>query len=307
MLTLLATAALSFGGPQPLAFAAQDTQAAPATDANKILSAATAKLAGASSYSFTLSSETERIIDGVEGGGGAGGEARGGRGGFGGGGADQGPTTGTFKQGLPMLLQVGDTKAYKEGETIVHQDAEGAWQLFDMQSMRGGRGGGRGGDAGGGRGGDAGGGRGGDAGGGRGAQRGGFNRSLMGMLAVSAPHEMFADFASKTTSVEHSKKGESAFLTGMLSEEAATALGGRAGGRGGRGGAGGGGPQMTTTGTYELELKGDRIVSAKIIVTREGDFGERSIEMTTTRTFTFEGVGETELEVPDDVLAHFEI
>ena len=78
------------------------------------------------------------------------------------------------------------------------------------------------------------------------------------------------------------------------------------GGRGGRGG-GGQGPQMTTTGTFTVEVKDGKIVSAVFKTTRSGSFGDREFEMTSTRTYTFDKIGEAELEVPDEVLMKFEI
>jgi hypothetical protein len=315
MLTLIATVALSLGGPQPISF--QETTAAPVDDAAKAMQSATAALAVAKSYTFTMTTATERIVDGQEGGGVSRGAGAG----------DQGPTTGTYMQGLPMLLKLGESTVYKDGETLVHKNADGAWAILDPQARGGGRGGeagGRGGERGGegGRGGEAGGrggerggeggrgGRGGEeAGGGQRGQRGQRGqgaagaRGVLSLMRVTAPHAMFAEFAGKTMSIESRARGEMTVLTGNLTEEAAAGLSGRDDRA--RGGAGGG--EMETKGTYKLELKGGKIVSATLVVTRSGDMGERSFEMTTTSTFTFAGVGETELEVPAEVLAHFEI
>ena len=139
-----------------------------------------------------------------------------------------------------------------------------------------------------------------------------MNRGLFSMMRIEAPHGMFADLEKLVGDVEKTvEKGEgeevgSLVFTGVLTAEGATQLGGRSRGFGGRGG-GGGGPQMETSGTYRIETKKGAIASATFVITRKGGSGERTFEMTTTRTITFAEIGKTKYEVPEEALALFEI
>jgi len=273
MLSLVVSTTLAF-------CSAQEPAAAPADEAVGRLAAATAEFAKAESYTFTSTSKTERP---------GGGEGRGG--GRGGGGGEPIATTGTFKKGMPMLLVAGETTAYKKSDLLVNKNDTGAWEAFDPRSMWGG--GGRGG------------GGGGERGGGGGERGGGMNRALFSMMRVSAPHEMLAGFEQKQATIEHAEEGELDVFTGKLTDKAAEGLGGGFGRRGGGGGGGGGGGEMAVEGTYRVEVKAGKVIGASFTIQRSGDFGGRAFEMTTETAFVFEKVGQTELEIPDEVLLLF--
>jgi hypothetical protein len=202
-------------------------------------------------------------------------ERPGGAEGRGGGGGEPIATTGTFKKGMPMLLVAGETTAYKQSDLLVNKNDAGAWEAFDPRSMWGG--GGRGG---------------GERGG------GGMNRALFSMMRIRAPHEMLAGFEQKQATVEHAKEGELDVFTGKLTDKAAEGLGGGFGRRGGGG-------EMAVEGTYRVEVKAGKVIGASFTVQRSGDFGGRAFEMTTETALVFEKVGQTELEVPDEVLLLF--
>ncbi|MEW6074194.1 MAG: hypothetical protein AB1726_16560 [Planctomycetota bacterium] len=297
MLTLITSTLLALGF-------AQETAAVQATDAKAELSAVAQKLAAAESYRFTIATETKRLVDGEE-------QQSGGRGGPGarGEGLENTPVKGACCKGLPMQLATGETEAYKEGEQVVYKGADGKWQVFARSGpgAAGGEGGGRAGrGAGGGEGGGAG--QGGEPGA-RGAgmaDRGGM-RGLFTLRTVVAPHEMLAGFGSMVADVEKKPEGGLVVFTGQLTADGAEKIGGRGGPRGMRAGggpAGGGeGPPMETAGTYRLETKDGAVVGLKVEIKRSGNFGERTIETTITRTFTFADLGATKYEVPEEALA----
>ena len=64
-------------------------------------------------------------------------------GGFGGrgrrGGGEPAPTvyTGTFQKGKPFHVKVGEVEAFRLDESIVYKEAEGEWQAYDPEAMRG--------------------------------------------------------------------------------------------------------------------------------------------------------------------------
>jgi len=301
MLTLVASTLLAVGAVQDAGDAnASNQAAAPASEAAKALTGFVNELVEAESYAFTSETETE---SGDEGGGGRGG-------GFGGG--EQPPTKGAWKKGLPMQLAIGEVQAYKEGEQVVYKNAEGEWEVFEFTGFgRGERGGG--GERG--EGGGAGGGEG-RGGGERGAgerpegggDRGGFSsrRALFTAMAASPPHQMLKDLEGKVEGVEKKEQDGKLVFTGKLTKEGAEGLGGASRFfRGGRGG--GGGPEIETTGKFAIELAAGAISTIRFEVTRSGSFGERSFERTTIQTIAIEKVGATELEVPAEALAKFEI
>lgn len=282
-------------------------------------------LAEAQSGTFTVLTETERGGDAAEGrggdteGGGRGGEGAGrgrgvGRGGFGGGfGGDAEPVTtkGQWSQGHPMQLRIGETVAYKDGDQVVMKDADGEWALVERNMRRGGVGGGERGGGGGGVG--ERGQRGGEGSGDRSDRAAQMQRmrATMEIVRVSNPTAAFSDLASKVTNVTKAEKeGGAVVFEGDLTEAAAQELGG--GGMAGRGGAdgergGGRGPEMDVTGKFRIEVQKGAISKVRFEIVRSGSFGEREFEMTTTRSMTFEKLGETEYEVPAGALAHFEI
>ena len=48
-----------------------------------------------------------------------------------------------------------------------------------------------------------------------------------------------------------------------------------------------------------------KVVGASFTIQRSGDFGGRAFEMTTETTLAFQKVGQTELEISDEVLLLF--
>lgn len=241
MLTLMASALLTVG----------------VADDAADLAALAQKITKAESYGFT----SETASESAGGGGGERGGGGGGRGGFGGG--TPTPTEGAWKKGAPMKLTVGEVVAYKgDGGQVVFQNAEGEWEVFEMESRFGGFGGGdrggRGGEGGGERGG-RGGERGGEGGGERpeGGDRAGDRdrmRALFTLSRAEAPHAKLADLASKVTEVTKTEKEGAVTFSGKLTEKGTESL--SAGGSGfGRRGGGGGGPEMETTGTFSIAVK----------------------------------------------------
>lgn len=248
---------------------------APAQDAGphdptKELAELVAKTARVDSYAFESVIETER-----EGSGGAGGEGRGG--------GEPQSVSGIFKRGLPMQLRSGELLAYKDGEFVVTQNADGKWELIDGQAGfgRGGRGG---------------------------------MRALFGLMRISAPHHQLAELTTLAASCERRSvtateaSPERTIYAGKLTEAGAKELGERGGGgfRGGRGGDGGG-PELTYEGTYEIEVTQGVITAVKVEITRSGAFGENSFVLTTTQKTTLGAIGAAQLEVPTDALALFEV
>jgi hypothetical protein len=279
--------------------------AAEPSEAAKELSTLAESMAKVENYEFSSQSETE--------GGGFG------RGGVDGGrsGEDAPPAVlkGTFKKGYPMKLAMGETVIYKDGGQVVHKNEEGAWAVLDREAMfrRGGRGGGGRGDRGEGRGGrgEGGGERGGDGErsgeGEQGERRGGGMdmRAMMQVMSASAPHLLFDGIGEKVSDVVKEEKDGVVVYSGSLTEKGLESGSASPFGRGGRGGGRGG--DMKTVGTFQIETKGPMITKVVIKTTISGSFGERSFESTTTRTVQLDKVGEAELEVPDEVLAQFEI
>ena len=323
-----------------VALAGDETAAGDApvkADAKAELVALCAKAHDAESYAFELTTEGS--------GGGRGGFGRGGRGGDRDGEAEearepQAPPVLRYRAGLPVHVKQGDLEAYVLADTTVFREtADGEWQLYDRESMRGrfGRGGGgRGGrgdldsgDAeqdGGGQSGDAQGGsdgdarEGGDRRGGRSGRGGGRRGGVFGLLRVTRsapPHELLADIEGKVTDVVHttSEDGTASF-TGKLTPEAARGLmsmgfgrGGRGGG--GRGGFGGGGfgdgegPDIS--GTFAIHTDGQGAIASVVIDTHmEMEFGDRFIERDSKTTYRLFGWNATDFEVPEDALIHFE-
>lgn len=314
MLSLLLTTSLVCG------FAGGASQ----NDAATELSGLAENLAKVESYQFTWASESS--------GGGRGGQ---GRGGDAVGDQQSQVIHGQWTSGQPMQLKVGDAVAFKDGEKVVYADAEGKWTLFEMPAMGEGRGaGGRGGQgAGRGDGGGQGGQRGrrGQGGDGEGGDRPartdgpdrGAMRAMRPMMGVTAPHEEFQSFAALVSDVEKStvpagpvsegQDGAKAtpaktVYTGKLTEAGVEALGGGAGpGRrsGAGGGPGRGEMEMTTAGTFTVEVVDGAIASAEFAITRSGSFGDRKFERTTKRALTFSDAGKAKFEVPADALALF--
>ena len=339
MLSLLVTTSLAFG---VIETTGQD-------DAATELAGLAEQLAKVESYEFTSTTTTDgggfggarggqrggargerggERPDGGEGraGGGRGGEARGG--GRARGAREPQTVQGAWASDLPMRVTIGESVAYKDGDQIVYQGAEGEWTEFERPT----RGQGRGGQ---GRGGAGRGGAGRGEGGGQGGRAGAGDRTMMRVLwaasSVSAPHESFGGFAqlasdveSKSVPAKAATDGEPSteaspaktIYTGTLTEAGVEAFGGRTGMGGrrgaGRGGAGAGGgaeqrPQMETTGTFTIEVVEGAISKADFVIKRSGTFREREFERTTTRTLTFSNAGNVKLEVPEDALALFEL
>ena len=329
-----------------LSLALSAALALPAPVVDEELTALTNKLAEASSYAFT--SQTVSEGGGQFGrGGGFGGNRPVGEG-EGEGGEPPAPPVveGSYQKGLPMHLRLGDAEVFRDGDQVVHKDAEGKWQVMERGGMFG-RGGGAGrGDRGGGEGGGeerrrrggeggAGGGQGGAGGQGQGGEgrgrRGGDDeqartrmanmRASFSMSRVDAPHVKFSDFASKVESVakkpgdkegvtiwkgELNEAGTQAFASSRFGRGRGGFGGGRRGG-GGQGGSGEGGPQMETTGDFTITVENGVITAASVEITMIGSFGERSFERTTTTNYTFGKMGEAKVTVPDEALALFEI
>lgn len=317
MLTLIASATLTFAAPLPVQDA-EKTEAAPKADAKKELVELTGALGKAESYSFTV--ETPGSAFGGRGnfGGGRGGGRGGDRGGRGGEQAETPEpaapviTAGTFQKGMPLHLSQGEVSVYKDGDQMVYK-AEDKWKLFDTENMRSAFGGGRGGGRG--RGGDQGGGGGGEAD--REAMRAQMEalRPVMAMQRTNAPHTMLEGFGEKVDTAKKTEKEGTITYKGDLTEEGAEALmtsgrgaRGFGGGRGGgRGGDGGDGPQMEYEGTYTIVVKDGAIAKVTYEATMFGVFGDREFERTTEGNVTISEVGKAKHEVPEDALAQFEI
>lgn len=117
---------LTIGMGTALAFCATD-------DTVKELAELAGKIGKEESYQFTSVSEFEG--EGFGRGGGGGGQA-------GEAGAEkERPETsvlkGTYMKGQPLSLQQGETVAYKDGDQVVHKNAEGEWQVLEMPQGRG--------------------------------------------------------------------------------------------------------------------------------------------------------------------------
>lgn len=302
MLIWVAGVALAWG-------TAQEADAAKTVDAAKELAKVAAAMAKVESYSFASKTETEG--DGF--GGGRGGPGAGAEGG------EAPATKGAYKQGLPMRLQSGDTEIYKDGEQVVYKGEDGKWTTFDRSAFSRGGSPGRGGDrdAGGAgrgerggegrgeRGGEGRGERGGEGRADRGGDRGGFAgmRAMFSMMSTTAPHQLFDGLSEKISDVSRTEKDGVITYSANLTEKGIESTS-PAGGRMGRGGSG---PEMKTVGTIEIRVKNGAIAAYKVRTSRSGSFGERSFEMTTTQVVEFDKLGGVELEVPADVLSHFEI
>ena len=139
----------------------------------------------------------------------------------------------------------------------------------------------------------------------------------MGLMRATAPASSFADFGDKidaealqvsVVEATDEASGKTTFSGPLTSEGASAVSGSRFGfGRGGRGGGGDEGPQMETSGTFTIEVVDGAITSAVFTVTTSGSFRDREFERTSTNTYTFSNIGETEHATPDDVIVHFEI
>jgi len=232
--------------------------AAPADD----VKAAAKKLADASNYSWTQTTEN------------AGG---GGGGGFGG-----GPSSGkTEKGGVTITTRTGpngETQTIRKGEKTVLQNQDGEW--VTMEEMMAQFGGGQGGPP-------PGGGQ-----GGRGGGRGGFG---FGGGAIPAD-----DIVAIVDQAKDLKVADGA-ITGSLTDEGVTQRLGRGGfGRGGGGGGGGQppAPPKNASGTVKFWVKDGAVVKYELHVkgTVQGRNGEQEVDRTTT--VEIKDIGTTKVEVP---------
>jgi len=279
-------------------------------DDTPALAEACKKLASAENYTFTFESEN------------TGGQARRGRGGEEPPAANT-PTEGMYQKGSPVYLKRGDTVVYRSDEQMVYKNADGKWEVFDPQSMRGGfgrRGGQGGGDdtadhSGGGnpdrprRGGPGGhdrrqGGQ--DRGQARGAR--GAMMGVFAMRTVQLPSELVEKIDTKVTDVTKEEKDGKTIYSGKLTEDAARALGSMGGGRfggGRRGGGGGDAPQFDTKGTIQVTVANGQVEAIQLDTTVSGSFGDRNFERTSKSTIHVSKIGETKYEVPKEVQVLF--
>lgn len=247
-----------------IAFATAISHAAPADD----VSAAAKKLADASNYSWSTTTQN------------AGGQ--GGGGGFGG-----GPVSGKAEKGGFSVItregQNGPTQTIRKGEQVVLQNQEGAWMTQEelFAQFAGAQGAPPAGAPGGGRGG-----RGGFGGFGGGASP----ADEIGTLVAAAKDFKAADGAISATLTEEGVAQRLTF------------------GRGGRGGGQGGQPPAPPTnasGSVKFWVKDGAVTKYELHVkgTVQGRNGPQEVDRTTTTEI--KDVGTTKVEVPADAKKKF--
>ncbi|MEW6741911.1 MAG: hypothetical protein AB1486_04045 [Planctomycetota bacterium] len=264
-----------------------------------------------------VESYTFQVVTKTEGSGFMGG---GGRGGRGGGDASPQPVQvdGQFKKGEPVHLKSGDVEAYRVGDATVNRNAEGKWQLFDREAMRGAfgqRGQGRGepgaeprgqgrGDQGGGQ---QGGGEGaGQAGAGRAPGGMAPMRTLMTMSRVALPHDALQKIEGKLTDVKEERQEGKVIYSANLTSEGAQALAAFSGF--GRMRGGDQAPNFEYSGSIRVVATAEGVIEKIEITTKtKGSMGERDFERTQLTTFTLDKIGKTEYQVPEEAKAAFEV
>jgi hypothetical protein len=235
------------------------------------LQAAVTALSEASGYTFERTSKSE----GFGGGGG------GGRGG-GGSGASADPIIGHVLREQPLHVSLGETEAWRQGETMIYRQGSESWQQFEMPEWgEGGRGGGR---------------RGGGAG------RGGDFRSMRGLMTLQSsapPHEFLQDFETHFVNIQRAEQEGRTIYTGDLTEDGALTVGGGMLGRMRRGGG-----DIDITGTFRIVLTENGMLDTLTFHTQlAGYFGDREFARDQQVEIVLSAIDETELDVPQDVAA----
>ncbi len=238
------------------AFSAAVAFATPADD----VKAAAKKLADASNYSWTTTTEN------------AGGGGGGGFGGFGG-----GPSSGKAeKSGLSMTTRQGpngEMQTFRKGEQVVLKNQEDQW--VTMEEMMAQFGGGAGGALGGGRGG-----------------RGGFGGLFGGGASPAEELPALVDAAKDL-------KAADGVISGALTDEGVTQRLGR-GGRGFGGGGQAPAAPTNAFGTVKFWVKDGAIAKYEVHVkgTVQGRGGPQDVDRTTTTEI--KDVGTTKIDVPEE-------
>ncbi len=291
----------------------EDGAAAQAPDAKAEITAACEALCKLDSYAFELKIESS--------------------GGRGGSRAPQ-AIVGRFQKDKPFHFVQGDVEAYRLGETLVYREGEGEWQVFDPDAARGefGQprpggpgGGGQGAEpgAGQGEGGAPGAGAGEGAGAGAGGAPGaeGAGRSGQGerggrrsfgpfiLSRVKVPHEVLKDFGGQIAEAAREEAEGKVTYKGTLTAAAAEAFAPQARGwRPGGGGEGEQAPAPQVTGTFLITLSDQGAIESIVFETHLSmTAGERAIERTQKHAYTLSNQGAVEIEVPAEVLPHFEM
>jgi hypothetical protein len=260
------------------------------------------------------------------------------------GGGEPAPTVykGAFQKGKPVHVKVGEIEAYRLDESIVCKEAEGEWQAFNPESMRsafGGRGGfGRGE---GGRGGDRppppseeemierfdkdGDGELNDEemaearkvmdeerarrDSERSQQRpGGLSsmRAIFSLGRFTLPHLTMENLKGKVADIQRVEQEGAVTYTVTLTKEGAETLSGASRFGRMRGGEGEGGPEFEHSATLTFTMTPEGKMSPiEIKSTMKGFFREREFEMTTKTSIEVTGVGETKVDVPEEVMTKF--
>lgn len=268
------TSVLSFRRALPLALLfSASAFAAPSDD----LTAAAKKLADASNYAWTTTTEmgdNSFPVDGV-----------------------------TEKGGYTVITRSfngNSTQTVRKGTEVVTQNRDGDWMSAEEQraqfAQRGGGGGGKGG-----------------GGGGGGAGRGFGGGMFGGGGGAAIPAEALANYAAKVKDI---KVEEGALVVTAKDEEAAALMmpvGGARGGRGGQGGGGGGGGQGGDQGkrgggfaapkvssvTLKFWLKDGAITKYSVHSLSSVNFNGEERDFDTTSTTEIKNVGTAKVEVPE--------
>jgi hypothetical protein len=126
--------------------------------------------------------------------------------------------------------------------------------------------------------------------------------ALMSISRITAPHENLGGIDDKVQDVRKSMDGGQVVYSATLTESGARAFGGFGMPRGRRsGGMGGGDDAPETKGTIRVTVGKDGTIETIVVHTEtKMSFGERTMDMKRTTTYTVSDVGATKVDVPDE-------